>query len=202
MSSQLHHVVMCSHSADDFVTFLTGVVGMTVQQQFHVPGELLESTLGWPPSSGTEVTMVGSGDCGLIEVLDVPAPLREAVPEGLAALSFLSNDGGRARERADASAHDTRSIDIECPATSCSSALWAVCRSSSWAVIRTRSTSGRATRRTPESCFAESFARVTPVRPMPLLDKRRSRAPRATLDLLCGRSRQLPGAADGRPSDF
>src|SRR5205814_714091 len=83
MSSQLHHVVMCSHSADAFVTFLTGVVGMTIQQQFHVPGELLESTLGWPPSSGTQVTMLGSGDCGLIEVLDVPAPLREVVSEGL-----------------------------------------------------------------------------------------------------------------------
>jgi hypothetical protein len=101
MSSQLHHVVMCSHSANDFVTFLTGVVRMTIQQQFHVPGELLESTLGWPPSSGTQVTMVGSGDCGLIAVLDVPAP--------------LSNDAGRVRERADASAHDMRSIDIGVP---------------------------------------------------------------------------------------
>ena len=27
MSSQLHHVVMYSHAANDFVTFLTGVVG-------------------------------------------------------------------------------------------------------------------------------------------------------------------------------
>lgn len=115
MSSQLHHVVMCSHSADDFVGFLTGVVGMTVQQQFHVPGELLASTLGWPPSSGTQVSMVGSGDRGLIEVLDVPAALRDAVPEGLAALSFLSSDAAHVRERADASAHGTRSIDIGVP---------------------------------------------------------------------------------------
>jgi catechol 2,3-dioxygenase-like lactoylglutathione lyase family enzyme len=115
MSSQLHHVVMCSHSADDFVAFLTDVVGMTIQQQFHVPGGLLESTLGWPPSSGSHVTMLGSGDCGLIEVLDVPMPLREVVREGLAALSFLPKDAGRVRERADASAHDTRSIDIGVP---------------------------------------------------------------------------------------
>lgn len=115
MSRQLHHVVMCSHSANEFVTFLTGVVGMTIQQQFHVPGGLLESTLGWPPSSGTQVTMLGSGDCGLIEVLDVPAPLREAVREGLAALSFLCDDAGRVRERADASAHDRKSIDIGVP---------------------------------------------------------------------------------------
>ena len=49
MSSQLHHVVMCSHSANDFVTFLTGVVGMTVQQHFHVPGELLDRPWGGRP---------------------------------------------------------------------------------------------------------------------------------------------------------
>lgn len=59
--------------------------------------------------------MMGSGDCGLIEVLDVPGPLRETVPEGLAALSFLSSDPRGARERADASAHETRSIDIGVP---------------------------------------------------------------------------------------
>jgi hypothetical protein len=115
MSSQLHHVVMCSHSANDFVMFLTSVVGMTIQQQFNVPGQLLESTLGWPPSSGTQVTMVGSGDCGLIEVLDVPAPLREVVPEGLAALSFLCDDADRVRQDADASAHDVKSINIRVP---------------------------------------------------------------------------------------
>ena len=115
MSSHLHHVVMCSHSANDFVAFLTDVVGMTIQQQFHVPGELCESTLGWPPSSGTQVTMLGSGDSGLIEVLDVPAALHEVVPEGLAALSFLPTDAGRVRQRAQASAHDTRSIDIGVP---------------------------------------------------------------------------------------
>lgn len=115
MSSQLHHVVMCSHSANDFVTFLTGVAGMTIQQQFHVPGEILESIWGWPPSIGAQVTLVGSGDCGLIEVLDVPAPLREVVPEGLAALTFTPNDAGRVRERADAATHDVKSIDIGVP---------------------------------------------------------------------------------------
>jgi hypothetical protein len=52
------------------------------------PGEVLEATLGWPPSDGADVTMVGSGDSALFEVLDVPEHLREVAPEGLAALSF------------------------------------------------------------------------------------------------------------------
>jgi hypothetical protein len=83
---------MCSHSADTFITFLTDVVGMDVQSQFHVPGEVLETTLGWPPSDGAALTMLGSGDSGLIEVLDVPESLRNTAPEGLVALSFMADD--------------------------------------------------------------------------------------------------------------
>ncbi|AKK27931.1 VOC family protein [Mycobacterium sp. EPa45] len=115
MSGQLHHVVMCSHSAEVFVAFLTEVAGLTIQQQFYVPSELLESTLGWPPSDGTQVTMVGTGDSGLIEVLDVPVSLRETVPEGLAGLSFLSGDAAGVRARAQASGHDPRPIDVGVP---------------------------------------------------------------------------------------
>ena len=115
MSGQLHHVVMCSHSADAFVTFLTEVAGLAIQQRFHVPSELLESTLGWPPSDGTQVTMVGSGDSGLIEVLDVPSSLRHSVPEGLAGLSFLSGDAAGVRARAEASGHDPKPIDVGVP---------------------------------------------------------------------------------------
>ncbi|WP_286149351.1 hypothetical protein [Mycobacterium sp. IS-1496] len=91
---------MRSHSASTFIGFLTDVVGMDVQSQFHVPGEVLEATLGWPPSEGAEVTMLGSGDAGLIEVLDVPEHLRDVAPEGLAALSFLTDDYANVHERA------------------------------------------------------------------------------------------------------
>jgi hypothetical protein len=52
MPNHLHHVVMSSHSADTFVKFLTDVVGMDVQSQFPLPGEVLETTLGWSPSDG------------------------------------------------------------------------------------------------------------------------------------------------------
>jgi catechol 2,3-dioxygenase-like lactoylglutathione lyase family enzyme len=89
---QLHHVVMLSHSARTFVAFLTDVVGMDVQHSFRVPGDILEKTLGWPPSDGADVSILGSGVAGLVEVLDVPPELRAVAPEGLAALSFLADD--------------------------------------------------------------------------------------------------------------
>ena len=106
MPNQLHHVVMRSHSARTFIQFLTDVVGMEVQAQFRVPGEVLQATLGWPPSDGAEVTMLGGGEAGLIEVLDVPENLREVAPEGLAALSFLTDDYHNVQDRARTMAGD------------------------------------------------------------------------------------------------
>ncbi|MEO3760211.1 hypothetical protein ABGB19_18255 [Mycobacterium sp. B14F4] len=115
MPNALHHVVMRSHSAPTLTTFLTEVVGMTVQFQMHVPGEVLEKTLGWPPSDGAEVTMLGRGDAGLLEVLDVPEHLRASVPEGLAALSFMTEDFGATREQASAFANDVTMLDTGVP---------------------------------------------------------------------------------------
>ena len=115
MSAQLHHVVMRSHSAETFVAFLTDVVGMAVQFQMRVPGDILEKTLGWPPSDGADVTMLGTGDAGLIEVLDVPEHLRDIAPEGLAALSFLTDDFDGVREKAAAFARDVTALDTGIP---------------------------------------------------------------------------------------
>lgn len=103
--------MMRSHSAATFIAFLTEVAGMEVQFQMRVPGEVLEKTLGWPPSDGADVTMLGSGDAGLIEVLDVPEHLREAAPEGLAALSFLTDDFNGVRDKAGTFANDVTVFD-------------------------------------------------------------------------------------------
>src|ERR1700759_4410781 len=106
LPNQLHHVVMRSHSASTFIQFLTDVVGMGIPSQFHLQGEVLETTLGWPPSDGAELTMLGSGDVGLIEVLDVPEHLRDVAPEGLAALSFMTDDFAGTQEKAKSHAND------------------------------------------------------------------------------------------------
>lgn len=106
---------MRSHSAHTFIAFLTDVVGMDVQFQMRVPGEMLEKTLGWPPSDGADVTMLGSGDAGLIEVLDVPPDLRDIAPEGLAALSFLTDKYDVTRERARSFADDVTPLDTGMP---------------------------------------------------------------------------------------
>lgn len=115
MPNHLHHVVMRSHSAADFIAFLTDVVGMTVAYEMRVPGPVLETTLGWPPSDGADVTILGSGEAGLIEVLDVPEHLRAVAPEGLAALSFLTDEFARSREAAGKHADDVTVFDAGVP---------------------------------------------------------------------------------------
>ena len=106
---------MRSHSASTFIQFLTDVVGMDVQHSFRVPGEVLETTLGWPPSEGADVTILGSGDAGLIEVLDVPEKLREVAPEGLAALSFLTDDYSNVKDKAQTFANDVTVLNTMVP---------------------------------------------------------------------------------------
>ena len=106
---------MRSHSASTFIQFLTDVVGMDVQHSFRVPGEMLAATLGWPPSDGADVTILGSGEAGLIEVLDVPENLREVAPEGLAALSFLTDDYSNVKDKAGKFADDVTVLNTMVP---------------------------------------------------------------------------------------
>jgi catechol 2,3-dioxygenase-like lactoylglutathione lyase family enzyme len=115
LPNHLHHVVMRSHSASTFIQFLTDVVGMDVQHSFRVPGEVLETTLGWPPSEGADVTILGSGEAGLIEVLDVPEKLRDVAPEGLAALSFLTDDYSNVKDKAQTFANDVTVLNTMVP---------------------------------------------------------------------------------------
>jgi hypothetical protein len=61
------------------------------------------------------VTFLGGGTAGLIEVLDVPEALRSVVPEGLAALSFMSDDNHTAKDKARQFTDDVTVLDTQLP---------------------------------------------------------------------------------------
>ncbi len=115
MSKQLHHVVMSSHSADTLIKFFTEAVGLEIQHQFPVPGHVFETTLGWPPSDGATITILGEGMAGLVEVLDVPEAVRSVQPEGLTALSFLTADYKDTEAKARMFADDVTAVDAGVP---------------------------------------------------------------------------------------
>jgi hypothetical protein len=115
LPNQLHHVVMSSHSADTLIKFFTEAVNMEIQHQFPVPGPVFETTLGWPPSDGATITILGSGKAGLVEVLDVPEAVRSVQPEGLTALSFLTEDYKDTEAKARGFADDVTALDAGVP---------------------------------------------------------------------------------------
>ncbi len=115
MPNQLHHVIIRSHSSEKFIRFLTDVVGMTLLQTFRVPGEVLVTTMDWPENDGADVNILGNGEAGMIEVLDVPEALRATIPEGLAALSFLTDDYARVQIDTHAFASDVTPFEALMP---------------------------------------------------------------------------------------
>jgi catechol 2,3-dioxygenase-like lactoylglutathione lyase family enzyme len=100
MTKAAHHVVVHSHDAETFVRFLTEAIGMPVLHKMDVTSEMLEATMGWPPNDGTRLWVLGEGDHGLVEVVDVPPSLRDRVRDGLAVLSFTTRDLAGATSRA------------------------------------------------------------------------------------------------------
>lgn len=58
------------------------------------------------PSDGADITILGDGSAGMVEVLDVPVDMRAVAPEGLAALSFMTDDFTGTLEKARAIATD------------------------------------------------------------------------------------------------
>ena len=133
----------------------------------RVPGEVLEATLGWPPSDGADVTMLGSGDAGLIEVLDVPEHLRDVAPEGLAALSFLTEDFDGTHDRAMTFASDVTRFDAGVPGVELFVCTMGGVPIEFAAAMPQNKIRRTATRRTPEFGAARHCVCPRPVRAAP-----------------------------------
>lgn len=87
-----HRVVVHCQTPGNFVGFLTDVVGMTVHTEMDLASELLEQAMGWPPSEGTHLWILGDRDHPSIHVMAIPPSLSGQVPDGLAVLSFTTDN--------------------------------------------------------------------------------------------------------------
>jgi hypothetical protein len=92
LASGIHHVSCCSHD-ESVATFLTKVVGLAPYDRFTAPGSVMASMFGWP-SSAPEISgqRYGAGPNGLVEVLSVPAEVRDAVAPGVSFVTFTVRD--------------------------------------------------------------------------------------------------------------
>ena len=101
MAANAHHVVIHSNSPGEVISFLQEAVGLSVLHELDIASGMLEQTMGWPPNEGTRICTLGAGASGLVEVVGIPPSLRDVVPDGLAVLSFLTEDLDSTLERAD-----------------------------------------------------------------------------------------------------
>lgn len=87
-----HHVAVLTDDAAAVHTFLTEVVGLPEHLRFHVSGENLAQTAGWPPSDGADVVMYGTPPSGIVEVIEIPHELRAVVSPRMWLTSFAVGD--------------------------------------------------------------------------------------------------------------
>jgi catechol 2,3-dioxygenase-like lactoylglutathione lyase family enzyme len=92
MPSKSHHVACFTDDPDAVHAYLTEVLGMPEHLRFHIPGDDLVATAGWPPNGGTEAVMYGTQPAGLVEVIAIPEELRAVVRPGPWLVSFAAPD--------------------------------------------------------------------------------------------------------------
>jgi catechol 2,3-dioxygenase-like lactoylglutathione lyase family enzyme len=92
MPAASHHVAVLTDDPEAIHRFLTEVVGLAVHLEFTVPGEDLVRSAGWPPNEGASVVMYGTPPAGIVEVIAIPASLRDRIAPRIWLASFATKD--------------------------------------------------------------------------------------------------------------
>jgi hypothetical protein len=92
MPTGIVKAVVLVDDLDSVLALLGDVVGATPVERFESTGEQAAIGLGWPVEAGaTRGAIVGSRQ-GILELVEIPAALRDAVRPGVAALSYGTRD--------------------------------------------------------------------------------------------------------------
>lgn len=103
MPSRSHHIACVTDDPDAVIAFLTEVLGLELTGELRAPGDATSTILGWPENDGARGWMLGRGQGGLVEVIEIPDDLRGKVQPRFALISFATPDleerVARCRER-------------------------------------------------------------------------------------------------------
>jgi len=109
MPRALSHVVVLTDDLDTTLRFLTDVAGVTPLSPVTAGApEDYALVFGWPlAQAATRSAFVGEG-AGMLEVVEIPEPLRGAVAPGARLLAVANRDATTAAETASAAGFDVR----------------------------------------------------------------------------------------------
>jgi hypothetical protein len=108
MPKSLSHVVVFTDDLDAVVRFLTDVAKVPSVTPYEVQPEDVHALFDWPLDVGvSRGVFVGEGP-GSVDILEIPAPLRETVRPGVRLLAVVNRDAAAAGEAASANGYDVR----------------------------------------------------------------------------------------------
>ncbi|MCU1374291.1 MAG: hypothetical protein JWO68_1577 [Actinomycetia bacterium] len=92
MPSRLFHVVLFTDEIDETARFLMDVVGLTDPRWFPNDAEQSTKVFGWPAVEEPGRRVVLGQAPGMVELVEIPEVLRDAVRPGVAFLAFATPD--------------------------------------------------------------------------------------------------------------
>jgi catechol 2,3-dioxygenase-like lactoylglutathione lyase family enzyme len=108
MPTALSHVVVLTDDLDALLHFLTGVAKLRPVAHYETVAEDVEALFGWPLEHGVaRGAFVGEGP-GALDVLEIPAALRDTVHPGVRLLAVANRDAEAARDAATAAGFPAR----------------------------------------------------------------------------------------------
>ena len=108
MPKSLSHVVVFTDDLASVVRFLTDVAKVPSVTPYEVQAEDVHALFGWPLDlGGAKGAFVGEGP-GSVDVLEIPAPLRDTVRPGVRLLAVVNRDAAAAGEAATAGGYEVR----------------------------------------------------------------------------------------------
>ena len=108
MPKSLSHVVVFTDDLDAVVRFLTDVAKVPAVDPYEVAAEDVHTLFGWPLDLGAaRGAFVGEGP-GSIDVLEIPAALRDTVAPGVRLLAVVNRDAAAAGDAASAAGYGVR----------------------------------------------------------------------------------------------
>jgi catechol 2,3-dioxygenase-like lactoylglutathione lyase family enzyme len=109
MPKGIFHAVVLTDDLEGSIRFLHDVSGINPIRHYIPEPDQLSAAFGWPTNVRTQAAIVGEGP-GMMELIEIPHPLRDEVRPGVSLLAVATGDVDRRVEAARAAGFDPEPV--------------------------------------------------------------------------------------------